>query len=238
VWYSVASAADGSKLAASGAGGSGNVGNSNLRISTSPNSGVSWFESSASYYERSALGCSADGTKLVIAVQFDGIYTSTDSAVTWTQTSAPVPIPWWCVASSADGTKLVAATRTWQNVALGSIYISTDSGENWIQASAPDTNWSSVASSADGNKLVAVVAGGGIYTWQAVSPPELNITLSEENILLYWTASSTNFALQQSLNLSTTNWTDVTNTTTLTNGQYQVTPPPSGNSSFYRLVSP
>ena len=61
------------------------------------------------------------------------------------------------VASSADGTKLVAATF------IGQIYTSTDSGVSWT-ARESTRNWYSVASSADGTKLVAVVYQGRIYT--------------------------------------------------------------------------
>jgi hypothetical protein len=65
----------------------------------------------------------------------------------WTLTSAPTN-GWFSVASSADGTKLVA-------VGNPSIYTSTDSGTTWMLASAPANSYSSVASSADGTKLVA-----------------------------------------------------------------------------------
>ena len=56
---------------------------------------------------------------------------------------------WYSVASSADGTKLVAGVKG------GQIYTSIDSGTNWT---AHDTNrqWYSAASSSDGTKLVAV----------------------------------------------------------------------------------
>ena len=64
---------------------------------------------------------------------------------------------WHSVASSSDGSKLVAG------VGGGQIYTSTDSGVTWT---ARDTgrNWRSVASAADGSKLVAGVQGGQIYT--------------------------------------------------------------------------
>ncbi len=64
---------------------------------------------------------------------------------------------WRAVASSADGTKLVAVVNG------GQIYTSGDSGVTWT---ARDSNraWSAVASSADGSKLVAAVNGGQIYT--------------------------------------------------------------------------
>jgi photosystem II stability/assembly factor-like uncharacterized protein len=64
---------------------------------------------------------------------------------------------WQSVASSADGTKLVAA------VTGGQIYTSTDSGANWTPLES-NRNWRSVASSADGTKLVALERAGPIYT--------------------------------------------------------------------------
>ena len=69
---------------------------------------------------------------------------------------------WSAVASSADGTKLVATVKG------GQIYTSTDSGVTWAPQDS-GRNWSSVASSADGTKLVAGVgdnasSAGYIYT--------------------------------------------------------------------------
>jgi hypothetical protein len=69
---------------------------------------------------------------------------------------------WSAVASSADGTKLVATVKG------GQIYTSANSGVTWTPQ-AGSTNWSSVASSADGTYLVAGVGNnaglvGNIYT--------------------------------------------------------------------------
>ena len=87
-----------------------------------------------------------------------GLFTAVHPAFAqnWTLTSAPSNY-WASVASSADGSKLVAACST-------GVYASTDSGATWTLTSAPSNNWVSVASSADGTKLVAAVQGGGIYT--------------------------------------------------------------------------
>jgi hypothetical protein len=147
--YRVASSSDGTKLVAGVIGG--------IYIST--NSGTSWSQRSA--INASSVASSSDGTKLVAVFDGGGIYTSTNSGTTWTQTSAPSA--GWYVASSSDGTFLVAAADY-----EGGIYTSTNSGTTWIQTSAPSANWPSVASSSDGTKLVAVVGGGfaqgGIYT--------------------------------------------------------------------------
>ena len=64
---------------------------------------------------------------------------------------------WRSVASSADGSKLVAA------VDGGQIYTSTDSGANWTPRDS-NRSWPSVASSSDGSKLAAAAFSGQIYT--------------------------------------------------------------------------
>jgi hypothetical protein len=88
------------------------------------------------------------------------------SAQGWIKTSAPA-YSWKTLASSADGTKLVAAGYSKNFVGYRNpvpIYTSADAGMTWLQTSAPSNPWTSVGSSADGNKLVAVVYGGPIYT--------------------------------------------------------------------------
>ena len=82
--------------------------------------------------------------------------------MTWTTHASNQP--WYCVASSADGTKLAAA------VLGGEIYTSSDSGVTWTARASP-RNWFSIASSADGTKLVAAVAVGHIYTSGASTTP-------------------------------------------------------------------
>ncbi|MEI6305034.1 MAG: hypothetical protein WCP09_03415, partial [Candidatus Taylorbacteria bacterium] len=64
---------------------------------------------------------------------------------------------WKSVASSANGTKLVAVSSG------GRIYVSIDSGVTWT-ARESSRSWYSITSSADGTKLAAVVYGGQIYT--------------------------------------------------------------------------
>src|SRR5438034_11833287 len=81
------------------------------------------------------------------------------SAQTWTQTSAPSNY-WWSVASSADGSKVVAACFS------SGIYTSADSGATRQQTGAQLANWGSVASSADGPKTVAAAS----YSTGGASP--------------------------------------------------------------------
>jgi photosystem II stability/assembly factor-like uncharacterized protein len=83
------------------------------------------------------------------------IYTSTDAGVTWTARAGNQN--WIAVASSADGTKLIAAAND------GRLFTSTDSGMTWT-AREEARNWYAVASSADGTKLIAAAPNDKIYT--------------------------------------------------------------------------
>jgi hypothetical protein len=115
------------------------------------------------------------------------------TAQTWTQTSAPSNDNWVAVASSADGSKLIAAGMPW-------IYcISTNSGSTWITNTQPQKgssygSWFSIASSADGTKLVGIYfntiwasTNSGI-TWFSNSVPGVSaftsVTLSADGTKL------------------------------------------------------
>jgi RNA polymerase sigma factor (sigma-70 family) len=58
---------------------------------------------------------------------------------------------WQYLATSADGTKLVATVS-----GAGPIYVSKNSGASWHATGAPEGLWAGLASSADGTKLLAV----------------------------------------------------------------------------------
>jgi photosystem II stability/assembly factor-like uncharacterized protein len=97
---------------------------------------------------------------LVLAVSaLGGLFTAVTPAVaqSWTLTSAP-NLPWTSIASSADGSQLVAGSRILY-AQSGYIFTSRDAGATWAGSIAPDLSWSAVASSADGTKLVAVAFG-------------------------------------------------------------------------------
>jgi hypothetical protein len=66
----------------------------------------------------------------------------------------------------------------------------------------------------------------------AAEPPVLNI---ESGVVISWPARTTDYALEETTNLNTPNWTRVTNTISTVNKV--VIKSPSGN-KFYRLVSP
>ena len=83
------------------------------------------------------------------------IFTPILAGMVWTPTG--ISAPWVSIASSTDGTKLVAAAYG------GQLYTSSDSGATWT-ARDSNRNWEAVASSGDGSKLVAVAQADQIYT--------------------------------------------------------------------------
>lgn len=139
-----------------------------LSAAVSPLRAQTWVEMTAPSTNIGPIACSADGSKLVLAGggwynQGGVVYVSHDSGATWT--AADVPVGWWdAVASSADGTTLMAT-----ELLRGLVYTSNDSGATWSLNHLPVELWDGVACSADGTKLFAAGAQttngppGGIY---------------------------------------------------------------------------
>lgn len=164
-WYSLACSSDGTKLVA--------LGQQPGLIYASTNSGSTWFFTGAPSNNWTCVASSADGAKLVAttaSIYSTGhggahggpIYTSSDSGLTWQATTAPSN-QWSSVASSADGSTLVAAAVYNNfNTERGLIFVSSNSGAGWTATSAPTNFWYSVACSADGTRLVA--GATGIFT--------------------------------------------------------------------------
>ena len=83
----------------------------------------------------------------------------------WTQQTNSGSRYWGPIASSSDGTNLVAGIYYIHNNGSGYIYTSSDSGVNWTeQTNAGSQQWISIASSSDGKYLAACTFPGSIYT--------------------------------------------------------------------------
>jgi hypothetical protein len=67
----------------------------------------------------------------------------------------------------------------------------------------------------------------------------LNLTPSDSSFVISWIVPSMPFVLQENLDLTTTNWTDVITTPilNLTNLHHEVSVPLSSTNRFYRLQS-
>jgi photosystem II stability/assembly factor-like uncharacterized protein len=230
-WESIVSSASGDKLFAAAI----DVGASPL-ICLSTNFGTTWVTNNppagVSLSSTACTGCSADGSFLVIAGGTSSyIDTSTNFGTTWMSNSVPNQV-WYSLASSADGRKLLA-------VGNNGIYTSTNFGHIWIQSSTLNEYWPSIVCSADGNKLAAAVDSGFIYNSFSTPSPQLTLSSSNSTLNFSWLVPSTNFALQQSLDLSANNWSTLTNLPMLnfTNLQNQITLMPTNGCVFFRLVS-
>jgi hypothetical protein len=174
LWQSAAISADGAVMVAAAGisfqtGDPPSVSGDGL-IYRSTNSGATWLPAMAPNNAWSGVASSADGTRLVAVASVlrpfgdgavlsgDGsIYGSTNSGASWYATSAPSD-NWKSIASSSDGTRLVAAVDISVSTGGGLIYVSTNAGLTWVQTLAA-TGFSSVASSADGTRLVAADDG-------------------------------------------------------------------------------
>ncbi|WP_296918166.1 sialidase family protein [Polaromonas sp.] len=174
-WASIASSADGTKLAA--------VASDLSRIWTSADSGNSWqeqFASGSSGRFWVSITMSSDGSRMAAVVLGNGAATDDGKIYTWEQSAgnafgvgpwtARTPSRnWRSIASSADGSKLVAAVYNDLLDAQQPIYLSTDSGVTWTPSPAfpigqVTHSFYRVASSQDGTKLAAAERFGKIYT--------------------------------------------------------------------------
>lgn len=90
-------------------------------------------------------------------VQFSSNPWSTNSATSSDPSSGTEAFDWTSLASSADGTHLVAATSD------GRLYVSTDAAVTW-SANGSVSGPATLASSSDGTHLVAAVRGAQIFT--------------------------------------------------------------------------
>jgi len=156
-WNSVACSADGTKVVAAASGFAGNY------LYNSTNGGASWATGIApSNVSWSCLASPSKGTRLVAAASastnaYGGpIYVSTNAGASWTPTPAPNRV-WGSVATSSDGTALLAASpeNAQRGTGWGQVYLSSNAGAAWRPAPVPLDAWSSVACSSDGTKLLA-----------------------------------------------------------------------------------
>ena len=104
--------------------------------------------------------------KLFSIVSFFLIFSLMFSSVTlagWTEQTGSGSKNWIDIASSSDGTKLIAAVYGTSGNRY--LYTSTDSGVTWTERTGAGSRiWRGVASSSDGTKLVAVATSSNIYT--------------------------------------------------------------------------
>jgi hypothetical protein len=113
------------------------------------------------------------------------------------------------IASSADGTKLVAADYGAYNASGGPIFTSTNSGITWRSNEVQRLSWQWVATSADGTKLAAVAPTGATYNYRHLVYVSTNSgttwTLSSNAPSTFWIASSADGTKLAATSLDTVN---------------------------------
>jgi len=175
-----------------------------------------WQTPSLTRTSRVDILSSEDKSLIVLMLRDNGpIYSSTNSGMSWTLITAP-------------GTYEFPLTTTPEYggfYAKGTIHPSTD---NQTQPPAPASNWYVVGSGAGGSRMV--------ITSDPTQPaPALSLASSARGLVVSWPASFADFVLQSNKDLSTTNWTDVTNAVVVGDEARQVLiTSPDGN-NFFRL---
>ena len=97
-------------------------------IYVSTNSGVTLTQAAVPTNSWTGVASSAHGTRFYATAQnysTGQIYASTNSGLTWIPTAAPTNDSYWAIASSADGSHLIAA-------GFIGLYTSTNFGCTWV----------------------------------------------------------------------------------------------------------
>jgi hypothetical protein len=229
-WGTVVSSADGLHLAALGADDFTHE----RVIYFSADFGATWQRSSAPSKYASLLAMSSAGSKLVATDTSPGaIYTSADYGASWTLRSGAPSQLWSALASSADGTRLVAGAL----YNHGGLYVSSNSGLTWSSPNTPTvtvgTNkfglgWTGIACSADGLKLAALPTyyADSVYT---VTLGGLSATIS---------ATPSRVDLEDQIQVTVTVQNATTNTLTNVKVNDSITVSGSGGVAFTGISGP
>ena len=90
--------------------------------------------------------------------------------------------------------------------------------------------------SMEGHTGTAIIAPNFEFQ-DGILPPVLNITLTNNDVLISWSATYTGYSLQENNNFTATNWVTTTNSVVSIGGQNQVLIPLPSNNNFYRIKS-
>ena len=154
-----------------------------------------------------------DKAVIVIFMRDNGpIYSSTNSGMTWTVINKPGKYA-FPLTYNSDG-------DLWY--AKATIHPSPG---NQTSTNLPPFNWYALGSTSDGGEIV--LTGN--------SAPILSIKHVSNAVVVSWPSNFTGFALQECSDLTTANWTDVTNSVNVSAGENQVIISPVTGNNFYQL---
>jgi hypothetical protein len=107
-----------------------------------------------------------------------------------------------------------------------------------INPTTPPGQYFGIVTLQGGTNIVAATNLASPIFEITLPPAALNLALSGTNVLVSWPSPPGGFGLQQNSDLTTTNWTTVTNVPAMANGQNQVVLPSGSSNQFYRLEHP
>jgi hypothetical protein len=107
-----------------------------------------------------------------------------------------------------------------------------------INPATPPSQYFGIVTLQGGTNIFATTNLASPIFEVALPPAVLNIALSGTNVLLSWPTPPGDVVLQQNFDLTTTNWTTVTNPPAVMNGQNQVVLPSGSSNQFYRIEYP
>jgi hypothetical protein len=130
---------------------------------------------SGNAYNFTSIACDISGVNLVAVDAVDnsgnvgGIWTSTDSGVTWTKNTDVTTQNrnWTSVTSNYTGQMLAAVSSTNTLDTNGDIWGSMDYGASWQRYTTYRAKFNCVAMDVSGSQVVATVYGGAIYISRA-----------------------------------------------------------------------
>jgi hypothetical protein len=179
-----------------------------IYVYISTNSGGTFVKTNVSNSITEGVACSsADGTILMTAAPF-GVDISTNAGPTWASEAGGNYIGETCGANiSAQGNIISAKADD------GDCYFDCLFGD-LTRRGKPKWFLAFIICSADGHRFTTF-GSSNIYTSFATPTPTLNLVTMGSNIAFSRLIPSTNFVLQQSLDLTMANWMTLANTPTL-----------------------
>jgi hypothetical protein len=195
--------------------------------------GRAWTFSGLAKTNRMDILFSKDKRKIVAMVLGGGpIYATANGGLHWAVFDSPGHYHFRLTGDETDGGFIAAATLLpHPQTDRADVAEINSSGQYGSTASAEMTplkqDWYAVAVGPHGNKLIL----------SSLSTPTLTITKAGPLVIVSWPSSFSGFILQENTDISTPNWTDVTNNVVTVPGENQVAINPQEANNFFRLKS-
>jgi hypothetical protein len=188
--------------------------------------GHGWNFSGMAQTNRVAIWYSSNKAKIVAMVLNNGpIYATPNGGLTWKIYRLPGHYRFRITGDEIDGGFVVTGTILPEPQA--ELIDSSDKNIPDTKINSSKQDWYAVTVAPNGDKLIL----SSLYS------PTLSIAQSGTSVIVSWPASFTGFVLQENPDITTINWTDVTNSVDIVGDENQVTISRSDANNFFRLRS-